>query len=280
MSFFSGDSCFCLACALFGVFKSQSVQTKWTKTGFNNWKKLNATKEKGLPAHLRSESHISAHLKGTDFIQTIQDGVRAVKVLSDKDTAKKVKENRKVLSTVINAVKLCGRQGIALRGHRETADKDFPDRNEGNFLSILQTIAIYDETLEKVMEDVRRRQLSGSKVQASMMGKNIQNELINLMGTSILSSIVEDVKEAGKFCLISDETTLHNRPYLTMALRYVHQGKKQVVEEFIAFQDLESGKAETIFNQLLAGLKEAKLPIGLFLLCIDEHFAPFSKRFR
>ena len=134
---------------------------------------MNETKEKELPAHLRSESHMSAHLVSTDFIQTIQDGVRAVKVLTDKDTAKKVKENRKVLGADINAVKLCGHQGIALRGHRETADKDFPDRNKDNFLSILQTIAIYDETLEKVKEDVRQMHLSRSRVQASMTGKNI-----------------------------------------------------------------------------------------------------------
>ena len=111
---------------------------------FNNWKKMNETKEKGLPAHLRSEPHMSAHLASTNFIQTIQDGVQAVKVLTDTVTepAKEVKENRKFLGAVINAVKLCGCQGIARRGHRETTDKNLPNRNKGNFLLILETITI------------------------------------------------------------------------------------------------------------------------------------------
>ena len=268
----SGDRCFCLACALFGVFKSQSVQTKWTNTGYNDWKRMNDNK-KGLSVHLKSESHISAHLASDAFIETMKDGVRAVKVMTDKNTAKKIEENSKILSGVINAVKLCGRQGISLRGHRETEDLSFPDRNKGNFLSILETLAIYDKTLAKLMEDVKRRQLSGSKVQASMTSKRVQNELINIMGTSILNSIVEDVKEAGKFILISDETTLHNTPYLTIGIRYVHKGKKQVVEEFITFQELKCGKAESIFEQLLEGLKEANLPIGLLLLYINVHFS-------
>ena len=103
---------------------------------------MNETKEKGLPAHLRSEPHMSAHLASTNFIQTIQDGVQAVKVLTDKDTAKEVKENRKFLGAVINAVKLCGCQGIARRGHRETTDKNLPNRNKGNFLLIQETITI------------------------------------------------------------------------------------------------------------------------------------------
>lgn len=93
------------------------------------------------------------------------------------------------------------------------------------------------------------------------------------MGTSILNSIVEDVKEAGKFILISDETTLHNTPYLTMGIRYVHKVKKQVVEQFIIFQELKCGKTESIFEQLLEGLKEANLLIGSLLFYINVHFS-------
>ena len=95
-----------------------------------------------------------------------------------------------------------------------------------------------------------------------MTSKTVQNELIDIIGTSILKGIVDDVKEAGKFILISDETTLHNKPYLTMGLRYINQAKKKVVQDFITFQKLESGKAEAIFDQLLRGLEEANLPIG------------------
>ena len=85
--------------------------------------------------------------------------------MTDKNTAKKIEENSKILSAVINAVKLCGRQGISLCGHRETEDLNFPDHNKGNFLTILETLAIYDKTLAKLMEDVKRRQLSLNDVQ-------------------------------------------------------------------------------------------------------------------
>lgn len=255
------DKCFCLACAFFGVSKSQSIQTKWTQTGYNDWKRLN-DKKKGLNLHITSETHLQAHVLCSEFVTGLSLNINRALQLGDKVKAAQIEENRKLLGASINVIKLCARQMLPLRGHRETFDPENPDKNRGNFLAIMDTVGIYSETVQKVLDDVKGRAAAGSKKQASMLSRTVQNEIIRIMGDEVLKNIVNEVKKAGQYCIISDETTIHNTQYLTVGVRYVHQGDLKVREEFIAFREMESATADYIFQLLLETLQEADLPLG------------------
>lgn len=54
---------------------------------------------------------------------------------------KQIEENRKILLPIIETIIFCGRQGIALRAHRDHGDinnHDIPSQNEGNFRALLR----------------------------------------------------------------------------------------------------------------------------------------------
>ena len=57
----------------------------------------------------------------------------------DKHARKTVVENRKMLVSIVDAIKLCGCQGIALRGHRDDS-KYHPEVgsfSQDNFIKLL-----------------------------------------------------------------------------------------------------------------------------------------------
>ena len=60
----------------------------------------------------------------------------------------KFKQNQQILQRIIEAVLLCGEQGIPLSGHREQ-DINYMDEirrqpNQGNFIAIIKAFAKHD----------------------------------------------------------------------------------------------------------------------------------------
>ena len=124
------------------------------------------------------------------------------------------------------------------------------------------------------MRDVRDRvkmqqQAKKRASHGSFHFKTIQEEVLDIIGTTILNSIVSDVKQSGMFVLISDETTLHNRQYLTLGLRYVHKETRKSHEESIMFREITSATAANIWANLKDMLNLAGLPLNL---CIGAAF--------
>ena len=65
---------------------------------------------------------------------------------------KYLKKNKEHRSKVLRALKYCGRQGIALRGHRDDVflfQQDHEYQNEGNFRELVRLMIDLDKDLEK-----------------------------------------------------------------------------------------------------------------------------------
>ena len=60
----------------------------------------------------------------------------------------------KVVYAISRVIRLIGKQGIALRGHREELDDSKPDNNPGNFLSILTEVAHYYPVLQEHLKEL------------------------------------------------------------------------------------------------------------------------------
>ena len=71
-----------------------------------------------------------------------------VDVKIDETAAKNAKENEKILPAIVEAVMLCTKQQIALRGHRDKIDfTQPPTANEGNFIALIRLLAEHNTTL-------------------------------------------------------------------------------------------------------------------------------------
>ena len=128
-----------------------------------------------------------------------------------------------VLTTIVETKLLCGRQNVALRGHRDVEKyyDDMLSNNCGNFRTFLDyQINGNDEDLRGHCERAPRN--------ATYKSKTTRNELINSTGDIILKNIVDDIKLASEwFSISADEVRdTANKELLAVNLRFcVTNGK-------------------------------------------------------
>ena len=79
-----------------------------------------------------------------------------------------MENNLKVIESLFKIVLLCGKQGIALRGHRDDKidwfEQEEDDHNQGNFIELVRFRAETDETLRKHLQNAPRNAKNLSKM--------------------------------------------------------------------------------------------------------------------
>lgn len=153
----------------------------------------------------------------------------------------------------------CGRQNIALRGHRDD-DKRLEaserELNPGNFKALLRfRVESGDETL--------RDHFAKAAKNATYSSKTIQNELIEATGDWIRRGILDDVKKARFFTVLADEVAdVSNTEQLSLVLRFVdHVG--EIKEQFIEFLSCKDGvTGEALSSTILSNLQRYGLDLN------------------
>jgi len=118
------DACFCYPCRLFGTQSSQfgsHPRLAFTVKGFRNWK--HATGKRGvLICHTNCASHKQALVAWNQYNLNHQLG----SIISDQmgsNLAEAIHCNRHYLKTTVEVILLRSKQGLALHGHRESANR-------------------------------------------------------------------------------------------------------------------------------------------------------------
>ena len=107
--------------------------------------------------------------------------------------------NKAALESIVDCLVYCGKQGIALRGHRDdsTANETV---NHGNFKALLQMYATKDNVLKKFIDSC--------PANARYTSKTIQNDLISIIGDIIRQSITQYLSgTCPYYSIIADELT-------------------------------------------------------------------------
>ena len=119
-------------------------------TPFKDLKKAKGTKHGILPLHEKNayEYHKTAMLRADSFaLQESDPNMRiGVQILNQQET-----EYKYALESIVECILYCGKQGIALRGHRDDATADC-STNRGNFIALLEFRAKTDERLKSFMD--------------------------------------------------------------------------------------------------------------------------------
>ena len=102
-----------------------------------------------------------------------------------------VRENKHYLGCVVKTVLICAKQGIALRGHRETADPENLSQNRGNFLAFLELFAEYDPIV--------LTRLTDGPDNSKYTHHTIQDDILRSAAALITENIVREINEAGVF---------------------------------------------------------------------------------
>lgn len=109
------DGVFCVYCVLFGT-----DEVKYQKLGklvcekYNRW---NCAVEK-FNKHQSLVYHLTAMEKANGFLNISNNKQNSVAVQLDTKLKLEIEENRLFIQPIIETILLCGRQGLALRGHK------------------------------------------------------------------------------------------------------------------------------------------------------------------
>ncbi|XP_050516717.1 zinc finger MYM-type protein 1-like [Diabrotica virgifera virgifera] len=179
---------------------------------------------------------------------------------------KEVFELRQVASSIINVLKLIGKQGLAIRGQVESAYSfDDPSVNHGNFLEIIFLLCNYDKNLEahinKAMEisktaleahkaSSEKQRYRGRGSQLALLSKTTINKFINIIKELIQKDIVEEIKQAIYYSVQMDSTTdVSGFDQCIITLRYVN--RTEVKERIISLKRVHSATGENLFKTIL-----------------------------
>jgi len=244
------DSVYCLPCALFVApgDKRKSLNF-FVNSGHCKWSNI---KEK-QKAHCATRYHQQAIFDADNLISRFEKPETTLPLRINKELQERHDTYGKVLLKIAQAVHFCGKQGIALRGHRESINPMDSDSNPGNFLALLKDYAKDDHVLyEHMMKPIARN--------ASYHHQS-QNEMIHMIGHSIIQAdIIAEVKKSGFHTVMVDEVTSSNDEILSVCFRFVDE-ENNIREEFVEFINIHRITGEAIANAMLEFYKKVGLDI-------------------
>lgn len=252
---------FCSICLAFTDGASAFCQ------GFDRYRHLSQT----VGEHEKSNTHIESIKTYIAYKQgrTIETMLFKTQL---EERKKEIVERRKVVSGVIDVIKLIGKQGLAFRGKEESAySLNDPFVNHGNFLEIFLLLSKYDENLARHVKRVTERSKyaleertkkggKGRGSQITFLSKTTVTKIISIIKFMIRDEIANDIRESKIFSVLMD-TTMDVSSYdqCVIVLRYLLG--KTVEERVIGLKCVHSTTGESLCNTFLDILNCAGLSV-------------------
>ena len=167
------DGVYCRACVVFCQYRVGGHDLgKFVLEPFRYWTK---TTDRATE-HAKNGYHRNAMAIMAEFLARYESPSQAVDAVLNSQTRQTMETNEKVIESLLRIVILCGKQGLALRGHRDDRiDWQSVERsNEGNFVQLVRFRAETDRILSAY--------LSKAPKNARYTSKTIQNELLSVIG--------------------------------------------------------------------------------------------------
>lgn len=193
-----------------------------------------------LQEHASTQYHVAAVDAAKEFLRSQQNPNLGIHQQLDTQHAREVAENRERLKCSLQNVLFLGRQGLSLRGHRESGNgaggSESGNGNRGNFLELMSfRKECGDPTVEKHMSSSEKNKRGVWK------SKVIQDDLIEACGQEITETIVGRVGKTKFYSALFDETTDNSHTsQLSLSVRYPYideEDQLTVREDFVVFVD-------------------------------------------
>ena len=234
------DAAFCFPCRHFSA-KAGKNEDVFTNNGFSDWKHA-AGKNGILQGHAGCHSHVLAMQSWNQYKQNKKLGTSIENHL-DPTRCKQICNNRHYLRSIAETLLLTSRLEISFRGHDESKSS----LNRGNFLEIFSVIARHDPIVQYIDKGPKN---------ATYLSPDIQNSILQIMGKMIRGTICDEVRQAGYFSLMADETKdMSKQEQLAIVVRYVDK-EGMINERFLTFVQATSLNAESLSNYLIKVLED------------------------
>lgn len=71
-----------------------------------------------MNGHSKLDYHLTAMTKMSEFLARYENPSQTIGTIFDQEAKDRLVEKKKVVESLLKVVLLCGKQGLALRGHR------------------------------------------------------------------------------------------------------------------------------------------------------------------
>jgi len=241
------DKAYCESCWLFSDRTHPYFKSNWIK-GINDWRHLSQKINK----HEISIQHIEAVKLRTIWVknQTIDQSI-------EDQISKEAQQWRDILTRLIKIILFLTAGNTALRGNEGKSTST--SMNEGNFIRSVRLMAEFDPILHNL--------LYTEKTRVKYLSWKIQNELIDLLSTNLITLICEEIRSAPCFSIIVDSTQdITKIDQVSIIIRYVvvdyREQKLCCKESFLGFYPLHKHGAEDHVNLIISILKNYNLDIN------------------
>ena len=137
---------------------------------------------------------------------------------------------------------------IAFHGHDESANSLCP----GKFLALLSLVARHDPVVKNRLDDLPNH--------AKYISPDIQNDLLSIMGNSVLHKICLEVQDAQYYSLLVDETKdISKIEQISVMVRYSVGGS--VCERFIDYIAARELNAQSLVGYITSFLQKVNLSL-------------------
>ncbi|KAF0702443.1 52 kDa repressor of the inhibitor of the protein kinase-like, partial [Aphis craccivora] len=250
------EGAFCMYCVLF-LHQTNVGKGSHVELGKLVTKPLIKLKDalESLKNHVNLNFHKTAMLNADNVIKIHNKEQDNVYVQLNTKKKQDILKNRSSLKPIIQTIRLCGRQQIALRGHTDSGriEMNEPTENDGNFRCLLRFRANNGDI-------VLKEHLEMSDLNAMYTSPQIQNEIITIFGELIQSEIVKQISKSSFFSVLADETTdISQIEQFSVCIRYLDEESMIVRENFLAFIPVQDVTGEGLANTLLETLKNLGL---------------------
>ena len=232
------DVAFCLPCVLFGRGATVAKLMKSPTTGWTS-----ATSRFKKHSNGKCETHNTAVLAMDNFVRVMKRQIVPINEQLDTLLQQQIDTNRKILSSLLKTVIFCGRNNIALRGHRD--DKPGNSASQGNFRALLAfRVDSGDETLQQHLENSPRN--------ATYTSKTIQNEMITTVGKYLLDKLPCEMKGSKYFSILADEAAdISNKENLSIVIRFVDASNSIREADFVGYHLCKEGTTGVAIKNII-----------------------------
>ncbi|KAJ8027289.1 Zinc finger MYM-type protein 1 [Holothuria leucospilota] len=163
---------------------------------------------------------------------------------------KTVLKNREVLSHLFDLSILVARLGLPFRGHDESSDSN----NKGVFRELLEHQARNGDA-------VLREHLQNASLNCNYLSHQVQNEIIDAIGSAVHEEVVRRVISAGMYSVMMDETTdISNQEQVAISVRFIFEGA--IEERFLDITAVIDTTGEALAGHLIARLESDFLSLN------------------
>lgn len=237
------NAVFCFACKLFST-----KDIKLTAEGHSDWSNINTS----LRGHECSQDHTQCMLKWRELDTRLKMGM-AIDQQELKLLEAERKRWREILKRLLSITLSLASRNLSFRG---SSDRLYEPDN-GNFLKEVELMATYDPVMENHLARIK-----DDSSHTHYLSHEIQNELIQIISSETLRTIVRHIHLAKYFSIILDCTPdVSHREQMSVIVRIVcFQLQPDIKEYFLGYIDVEQTTGLNLSNVVLEKLKELGIP--------------------